>query len=109
MARLSRRSRSTTHARTTATVNTARALPWLLLGQAVTILRDHWASLSPADRNRLAYLVRQSKGRPINLTVRERAELKNIVQRVDLQSLGRSLAVPLAANRAARKATHRRK
>jgi hypothetical protein len=93
MARLSRSSRSRFSART---------LPWALAGQAALVLRDHWRSVSPADRARLAELVKQSKGRPMHLTPQQRQEVTNIIKRADIPGLGRDLA-PIATRQKGRR------
>ena len=94
MARLSRKTRSEN------TFGPARALPWLMLGQAAVVLRDHWGRVSPEDRSRLAQLLKASKGRPMNLTPRQRDELTGILKRLDVMGLSRDVA-PIVARRAA--------
>jgi hypothetical protein len=49
-------------------------------------------ALSAKDRARLARLVRQSRGRPGNLTERERRELLAIVAELDLMGVARELS-----------------
>lgn len=95
MARLSRHARSVGRPRSAVT---SRTLPFLLLGQAAFILRDHWRSLPGADRDRLAQLLKASGGRPMNLTPQQRTELANIVKRSDIPALARDLT-PLASRR----------
>lgn len=97
MARLSRHSRSVARSRSTVT---SRTLPFLLLGQAAIILRDHWRTLPAADRDRLAQLLKASGGRPMHLTPQQRTELSNIVKRANIPALARDLT-PLAATRRA--------
>ncbi len=80
----------------------SRTLPWVLVGQAAVVLRDHWKRVSPADRARLAELVKASKGRPMHLTPQQRTEISNIVKRADIPGLGRDLA-PLAGRHAGRR------
>jgi len=76
-----------------------RAIPWMLLGQAALIVRDHWRDLPEVDRARVTELAKKSKGRPTGLTAAERSELSEIARRADLKKLGRDLG-PLAAKRA---------
>ena len=71
---------------------------WLLVLQAAMTARDHWGRLPPDDRTELARILRTAKGRPSNLTVNEKAELRRLVGKLDLPGLGRNL-VPLAARR----------
>lgn len=89
MARLSRLTRSR---------HSSRVLPWVLLAQAASVLRDHWQGLSTKDRARLAELLRASRGRPLNLTPQQRNELTAILRRADIPGLGRDLA-PIASRR----------
>jgi len=49
-------------------------------------------ALSAKDRARLAGLVRQSRGRPGNLSERERRELMAIVAELDLLGVARELS-----------------
>ncbi len=105
MARLSRHSRSIGRSKTS---TTARTFHFMLLGQAVVVLRDHWQTIPAADRTRLAALVKASRGRPMHLTPQQRNELAAIVRRVDLPGLSRDLA-PLAARRATRRGPLRRR
>lgn len=95
MARLSRHSRSVGRSGSPVT---SRTLPFLLLGQAAMILRDHWRSLPASDRERLAQLLKASGGRPMNLTPHQRTELSNIVKRSNITGLARDLS-PLASRR----------
>jgi hypothetical protein len=61
--------------------------------QAALVAREHWSELDPGERSRLQSLARKSKGRPNNLSAKERAELKDIVKHLDLIGAGRKLAV----------------
>jgi hypothetical protein len=105
MARLSRHARSISPSKRS---TTARTFHFMLLGQAVVVLRDHWQSIPAADRARLTELVKASRGRPMHLTPHQRSELSAIVKRVDLPGLSRDLA-PLAARRATRRGPLRRR
>lgn len=73
-----------------------KAVPWLLMMQAALTAREHWDVLTAAERTALTRLLRTAKGRPSNLTTRERAELRRLVGRLDLPGLGKDL-MPLAA------------
>lgn len=70
----------------------ARRFPIIMLAQAAIALREHWKLLDPKERSELARLLRDSKGRPGNLTKKERDELRRIVHKLDLLRLGRSVA-----------------
>ena len=60
-----------------------RRAPWavvLRVGmQIAQELGRRWASLSPYEQQELLRLLKISRGRPGNLTARERAELRRIV------------------------------
>lgn len=97
MARHSRTARTRTRTRNHRGSAT-RALPWVLLGNAIDVLRDRPYSLSTDDRNRLRGLVAKAGGRGINLSPRERNELALILERsADAQA--RTLPTPLVASR----------
>jgi hypothetical protein len=69
-----------------------RAVPWAVLLELMVIARDHWGKLTPGERAHLSALVRKSRGRPGNLTARERADLRRLAAKLDLTGLGRSVA-----------------
>lgn len=68
-----------------------KAIPWALLLEISMILRDRWMTLNPHDRAELADIVRKSKGRPSNLTDRERRRLGVLVRKLEPAGLGRDL------------------
>jgi hypothetical protein len=70
----------------------ARRLPIVMLVQTALALRDHWNLLDPKERSELARLIKGSKGRPGNLTKKEREELRRIVGKLDVLTLGRRVA-----------------
>jgi hypothetical protein len=80
-----------------------RATPWLLVYEMARAAKDHWDQLDPRDRNRLADLVRRSKGRPQNLSRSERDELVQLVRRLQLLRLGGALGGAAIAGRRRRK------
>jgi hypothetical protein len=69
-----------------------RRIPLLMLVQAAMAARRHWGLLEPKERSELARLVKESKGRPGNLTKGERERLRRLVGKLDLLTLGRALA-----------------
>ncbi|MCW3011133.1 MAG: hypothetical protein JWO90_1537 [Solirubrobacterales bacterium] len=79
-----------------------RGTPWLLVIQAALAARDHWSVLTPEERTDLARLLRATRGRPSNLTAREKAELRRLVGRLDLPGLGKDL-LPLARKKRGRR------
>jgi hypothetical protein len=67
-----------------------RAIPWLLVLRTGQIIWAHLRDdLSPHDRRRLSALLRTP---PHRLTPQERSDLRSIVSKVDVSSLGRDLA-----------------
>ncbi len=68
-----------------------KSVPWLLLLQTAVVLGKRWSALSAKDRARLTRLVRQSKGRAGNLSVRERLELRRLSRKLDVQGASREL------------------
>jgi hypothetical protein len=76
-----------------------KALPWLAMLQASVILGERWRALSDKDRARIARLLRESRGRMGNLSVKERAELRGLVGKLDLKGAGPELAALLRSRR----------
>ncbi|HST54501.1 MAG TPA: hypothetical protein VLJ42_01240 [Solirubrobacteraceae bacterium] len=83
-----------------------KTLPWAVLLQAGVLANERWRKLSKRDRARVSQLVRESHGRPHGLNAKQRAELRGLLGKLELKSIGRDL-LPLA--RAARKRGKRRK
>jgi hypothetical protein len=54
------------------------------LAQAAWATRRQWQALPPEDRNRLQALLRQSAGRPANLSETERQELRRLIAELNL-------------------------
>jgi hypothetical protein len=70
-------------------------VPWLALLDAGHVAHEHWNLLTATERSKLGRLIRKSKGRLSNLSVRERAELRRIVNKLELPEAGKKL-VPFA-------------
>jgi len=74
--------------------------PWgmaLTLGQVAWTVREHWQSIPAERRDRLQVLLRKARGRRSNLTLAERAELRELVRALDLARLLRRGAMDAAA------------
>ena len=75
------------------------------LGSAVIALqlasttRRHWQSIPREDRARLQTLLRNSHGKPSNLSKAERRELRKLVRALQLPRLVRSGALNVAGIR----------
>ncbi len=67
---------------------------WLLaLAEALVAVRNHLNDrLSERDRSRLVAIVKTSKGNPMNLSDRERRELKAIFDKVEPKELAKTVA-----------------
>jgi hypothetical protein len=83
----------------TSKVDRVKALPWLVLLQAGVVMGKRWSAMSGKDRARLARLVRQSRGRVGNLSVKERVELRRLSRKLDLRGAGRELLPLLRGGR----------
>jgi hypothetical protein len=58
-------------------------LKLLAIGEIVVLARDHINKLSPAEWRRLIELIRIGRGRPSNLSPRERDELQALVAKAE--------------------------
>jgi hypothetical protein len=74
-------------------------LPWLMLLQAAVVLGRRWSTLSEKDRAHLSRLLRDSRGRKGNLSVKQRYELRRLARKLDLKGAGRELLLIRAARR----------
>ncbi len=91
----------------------ARRLPYLrrlpvlrllVLGEVVMLAKEHFEKLSPGERRRLVVLLRDGRGRPANLSRRDRAELAELIAKADPRGFAGSAAgivspVPLPGRR----------
>jgi enhancing lycopene biosynthesis protein 2 len=74
---------------------------WLLAaGEVVMAVKNHVTDrLTSKERNRLVEIVRSSKGRPSNLSNRERAELQAMLIKVEPRELVKKVATSPFASR----------
>ncbi len=70
----------------------AAAVPWLAVARTTMIVGRRWNSLSGKERARLTALVRQSRGRVSNLSVKQRLELRKLAGKLDLKGMARELS-----------------
>jgi hypothetical protein len=63
------------------------AVPWLAVARGAMIVNRRWNSLSGKERLRLAELVRESRGRVGNLSVKQRLELRKLAGKLDLKGM----------------------
>lgn len=63
-----------------------RSLPvvrLVMLAEVAMLAKDHFERLEPHERRRLVLLVGQAKGRPSNLSSRDRHELEDLIAKVE--------------------------
>jgi hypothetical protein len=58
-------------------------LKLLALGEVLVLARDHYERLTPRERRRLVLLLRRGRGRPSNLSRRDRDELAELIAKVE--------------------------
>ena len=69
-----------------------RTIKWAVLFDALAVAREHWEKLTPGERSHLSALMKKSRGRWGNLTPAERRDVRRLVAKLDLPTLGRNLA-----------------
>jgi hypothetical protein len=74
-------------------------LPWLMMLQAGVIVGRRWSALSEKERAQLTSILRESRGRRGNLSVKQRYELRRLARKLDLKGAGRELMLIRAARR----------
>jgi len=77
---------------------------WLLAAAEVVLaVRNHVTTrLSEKERQRMVQIVRSSKGRPSNLSDRERKELRSLLDKVEPRELAKTVATSGFAGRFAK-------
>jgi hypothetical protein len=77
---------------------------WLLAATEVVLaVRNHVTTrLSEKDRQRMVEIVKASKGRPSNLSDRQRKELKSLLNQVEPRELAKTVATSGFARRFAK-------
>ncbi len=68
----------------------------MTVGQTAWGARRNWQAIPPERRMRLQELLRQSAGRPANLSNEERQELMSLVRELNLGELARHTAMSAA-------------
>ena len=86
--------------------STIAAVPWLALARVAMIVSKRWNALSGKERARLAELVRESRGRTSNLSVRQRLELRKLAGRLDLKGMLHELTSLWRGGRRRRRRKH---
>ena len=73
----------------------ARGALLLAIGEGLVAARNHLNErLSERDRARLVQIVKGSKGRPSNLSDRERRELRDLIVKAEPRVLAKTVAAP---------------
>lgn len=65
------------------TLRRVPAARMIVLGELLMLAREHVAKLEPQERRRIVELIRRGRGRPRNLTERERRELARLVEKAE--------------------------
>jgi hypothetical protein len=87
--------------------STAGAVPWLAIARGAMIVSKRWNALPAKERVRLAELVRESRGRVSNLSVKQRLELRKLAGKLDLKGMLRELTSLWRGGRGRRRRKHR--
>lgn len=74
------------------------------VAEIVVLAREHFNKLEPHERRRLVELVRTSRGRPTNLSAKERRELGLLLAKIEPRAFVQNAAakvtgVPIGAKR----------
>ena len=64
----------------------------ILVAEVAMLAGEHVGRLSPRERRRVLELLRHGRGRPSNLSQRERAELATLVAKAEPKLFARSVA-----------------
>ena len=64
----------------------------IALAEVAVIAHEHLGRLQPKERRRVIELLRRGRGRPSNLSVRERKELAILVAKAEPRLFARSVA-----------------
>ena len=68
----------------------------LAIGEVVLLARSHLRKLTPDERRRFVALMREGRGRPSNLSQRERDELGALVAKAEPRLLAGTIAQKLS-------------
>jgi ABC-type lipoprotein export system ATPase subunit len=64
----------------------------IIIAEIAMLAGEHVGRLEPSERRRVLELLRHGRGRPSNLTQRERAELATLVAKAEPRLFARSVA-----------------
>jgi hypothetical protein len=81
-------------------LSSVKKIPWLLVFELARMTHGHVMDrTSPADRRKVMDAVRRSHGDPRKLTKRDRDELRDIAQKLDVKQLAGALSPSLMRHR----------
>jgi hypothetical protein len=81
-------------------LSSVKKVPWLLVFELARMTHGHVMDrTSPADRRKVMNAVRSSHGDPRRLTKRERDELRDIAQKLDVKQLVSAVSPSLMRHR----------
>lgn len=103
MPKLKRHSQAASREPSSKAVRAVKSFPWVTLAQITVIVGRRWSALSAKERARMTELVRSSRGRFGNLSVRERVELRKLAHKLDLRGMSRELLALRGARRRRRR------
>lgn len=55
----------------------------VILAEVAMLAKDHFERLTPVERRRLVLLVKETRGRPSNLSEKQRRELEKLVAKIE--------------------------
>lgn len=70
------------------------ALPWMrvvLVAQGLVAAKRHYDRLTPKEREDLKRILRESRGRPRNVSPKDRQRLRELVSKMEPGTLARTL------------------
>ena len=70
----------------------SRGLILLTLAEVAVLVKEHLDRLTPKERQRLVEIVKSSKGRPANVSERQRAEIKSMIDKIGPRELAQGVA-----------------
>ena len=68
-----------------------RAMPWVMVFELAMVARKHWKRLEPKERDRLSELLKKSQGIPTRLSAKERADVRELVAKMEPAAIARSV------------------
>jgi hypothetical protein len=79
----------------------------MAIAEVLVLARQHFMKLEPHERHRILELVRRGRGKPSNLSERERRELARLVQKTEPRefastAMKRVVGIPLPGSRGSR-------